>query len=56
MKKIRNKEINMFTINAYMKMSPAEKLKLLEENIKFFKKITPAVNKKIWEKLKKKGF
>jgi hypothetical protein len=56
MKKTRNKGIDLFSINAYMKMSPAEKLKLLEENIKFFKKITPAVNKKIWEKLKKKGF
>jgi|GEM_PF-5493012 hypothetical protein len=56
MKKTRNKGIDLFTINTYMKMSPAEKLKLLEENIKFFKKITPAVNKKIWEKLKKKGF
>jgi membrane-bound lytic murein transglycosylase len=39
MKKIRNKEINMFTINAYMKMSPAEKLKLLEENIKFYEEL-----------------
>ena len=59
MKKTKNKKDEMFNladIKAYMAMPAEDKLDWLEETAGFLRKITPAASKKIWEKLKTKGF
>lgn len=43
-------------IKVYMQMSAKDKLYWLERVAKFLHKITPSKNKKIWERLKKRGF
>ncbi len=47
---------NLEDIKAYMQMSAKDKLCWLEGAAKFLHKITSAENKKIWEKLKDRGF
>jgi len=59
MKKIINKKNEMYDLNdikAYMKMTAKEKLNWLEETTKFLQKVMPDSSKKIWEKLKQRGF
>ena len=59
MKKIRNKKDEMYNlsdIKAYMAMPAMDKLNWLEETAEFLQRITPAASKKVWEKLKSKGF
>ncbi len=43
-------------IETYMQMSAKDKLRWLEKTAKFLHKITPAENKKIWERLKDREF
>lgn len=43
-------------IKVYMQMSAKDKLYWLERVAKFLHKITPSKNKKIWERLKERGF
>ena len=43
-------------IKTYMKMPAGDKLNWLRETAGYLQKITPAGSKKIWEKLKNKGF
>jgi hypothetical protein len=49
-------DIDLKIIRDYMKMPVIEKLKYLYDNVRFFKKIMPEKNKKIWEELRKNGF
>jgi hypothetical protein len=39
-----------------IRLSPKEKLERLEKLNDFLRKITPAKNKEVWEKLKKQGW
>lgn len=59
MKRNKRKSDEMFNlddIKVYMQMSAKDKLRWLEKTAKFLHKITPAKNKKIWERLKERGF
>jgi len=47
---------NLDDIKVYMQMSAKDKLYWLERVAKFLHKITPSKNKKIWERLKERGF
>ena len=49
-------DIDLKIIRDYMKMPAIEKLKYLYDKVRFFKKIMPEKNKKIWEELRKNGF
>ncbi|MBU2572802.1 MAG: hypothetical protein KKH28_01830 [Elusimicrobia bacterium] len=59
MKRIRNEKNDMYDladIKSYMTMPAKDKLDWLRDTAGFLQKITPAGSKKIWEKLKNKGF
>ncbi len=59
MKKNKRKSDEIFNledIKAYMQMSAKDKLCWLERVAKFLHKITPSKNKKIWKRLKERGF
>ena len=59
MKRNKRKSDEMFNledIKVYMQMSAKDKLRWLERAVKFLHKITPAENKKMWERLKERGF
>jgi len=47
---------NLDNLKSYMALSAREKLNYLEEINSFFRKVTPAESKKIWEELKKRGW
>jgi len=54
--KQKNEMYDLNDIKAYMKMTAKEKLNWLEETTKFLQKVMPDSSKKIWEKLKQRGF
>lgn len=59
MKKTRSKKNDLYNsadIKAYMAMPASDKLNWLRDTAGFLQKITPVGSKKIWEKLKNKGF
>lgn len=56
MKKEKNHEFSRENVKAYMKLPVKEKLARLQQMNNFFDRLMPDENKKIWKKLREKGF
>ena len=54
--RVEDDYFNTDDLKSYMALSAREKLNYLEEVNSFFRKVTPAESKKIWEELKKRGW
>jgi len=56
MRKNNASDLDIMSIKAYMKLPAIEKLSYLYKNLEFYERFMPQRSKKIWERLKEKGF